>query len=149
MAEALLSVQGQGRFRTFSAGSQPTGRVNPFAVEQVAAIGYGRENLRSKSWDEFAVAHAPSMDLIITVCDSAAGEACPVWPGHPANGHWSFPDPAAVSGSDADKRAAFARVFSAIRRRVQRLVALPIETMDRATLAEALARIAAETRCDA
>ncbi len=145
MAEGLLGMLGKGRFKAFSAGSQPNGRVNPFAVEQVLAIGYREENLRSKSWDEFAAPGAPAMDIIITVCDNAAGEACPIWPGHPANGHWSFADPAAVVGTAAEKRLAFAQIFSAIQRRVALLVALPVETMNHAALARELARIAAET----
>jgi arsenate reductase (thioredoxin) len=131
MAEGLLNTLGRGRFRAYSAGSQPTGRVNPYAVEQLRALGYATDELRSKSWDEFAAPGAPPMDFIITVCDNAAGEACPVWPGHPATAHWGFEDPAAATGSDADKRAAFARICGEIRERVERLLALPLEGMPR------------------
>ncbi len=134
MAEALFNLLGAGRFRAYSAGSHPTGRVNPFAVEQVRALGYPVDNLRSKSWSEFAQPGAPVMDFVITVCDNAAGEVCPVWPGHPITAHWGFPDPAAVQGSDDDKRAAFARTLHQIRNRVQLLLALPLETLDRLAL---------------
>jgi arsenate reductase len=145
MAEGLLNTLGRGRFRAFSAGSQPTGRVNPFAVEQLRALGYAAEDLRSKSWDEFAAAGAPRMDFIITVCDNAAGETCPVWPGHPATAHWGFEDPAAVQGSDADKRAAFARICGEIRQRIERLVALPLEQMPREAQHAALRAITGTT----
>ncbi|MBI3715623.1 MAG: arsenate reductase ArsC [Betaproteobacteria bacterium] len=145
MAEALLSTLGKGRFRAFSAGSQPTGKVNPFAIEKTEALGYAREHLRSKSWDEYAVAGAPQMDIIITVCDNAAGEACPIWPGHPATAHWGFPDPAAAEGSDDDKRHAFDLVFHAIRRRVELLVNLPPDKLERLALPNELKRIARET----
>jgi arsenate reductase (thioredoxin) len=131
MAEGLLNTLGRGRFRAYSAGSQPTGRVNPFAVEQLRALGCAADDLRSKSWDEFAAPGAARMDFIITVCDNAAGETCPVWPGHPATAHWGFEDPAAAQGSEADKRAAFARICGEIRQRIERLVALPLEQMPR------------------
>ncbi len=130
MAEGLLNTLGRGRFHAYSAGSQPTGRVNPFAIEQLKAMGYPSDGLRSKSWDEFAGDDAPQMDFIVTVCGNAAGEACPVWPGHPATAHWGFEDPAAVQGSDADKRAAFAEICGQIRSRVEQLLALPLEKMD-------------------
>jgi arsenate reductase (thioredoxin) len=145
MAEGLLSVLGRGRFKVFSAGSMPTGRVNPFAIEKVKAIGYDVSQARSKSWDEFATADAPHMDIIITVCDNAAGEVCPVWPGHPATAHWGFPDPAAVEGSDDDKRHAFEQSFHAIRRRVELLVNLPADKLEHLSLPAELTRIAAET----
>lgn len=123
MAEALLNARGAGRYRAYSAGSHPTGKVNPFAVELVAKLGNPTQALRSKAWDEFAAAGAPTMDLIITVCDSAAGEVCPIWPGKPATAHWGFPDPAAVQGDDAEKRAAFRRVFDAIDARLTAFLA--------------------------
>jgi arsenate reductase (thioredoxin) len=131
MAEALVTVMGKGRFRGFSAGSRPGGKVNPFAIEQVTAIGYPVDKLRSKSWDEFAGAEAPQMDFIVTVCDNAAGEVCPVWPGHPVSAHWGFEDPAAVEGSDEDKRAAFSTIFKQIKRRMESFVNLPVDTMDK------------------
>ncbi|MGZ5201197.1 MAG: arsenate reductase ArsC [Telluria sp.] len=141
MAEALVSTLGKGRFKGFSAGSMPTGRVNPFAVEKVKATGYDAAGLRSKSWDEFAGPDAPPMDFIITVCDNAAGEACPVWPGHPATAHWGFVDPAAVDGSDEDKRAAFDRVFRQIAACVEAFVALPLDAMDPDTARQAVRKI--------
>ncbi|MDE3063689.1 MAG: arsenate reductase ArsC [Acidobacteriota bacterium] len=134
MGEALFNILGAGRFRAFSAGSHPAGRVNPFAIEQVRGLGYPVEHLRSKSWDEFAGPGSPEMDFVITVCDNAAGEICPVWPGHPVTAHWGFPDPAAVEGSDDDKRVAFVRTLHQIRNRVQLFLALPVETLDRMAL---------------
>ena len=141
MAEALLNTIGRERFQAFSAGSSPSGRVNPFAVEMVRTIGYLTENIRSKSWDEFAKPGAPHMDIIITVCDNAAGEACPFWPGHPATAHWGFPDPSTVAGTDEDKRMAFNQVFHAIRHRIELLVSLPVEKLERLALASELNRI--------
>ncbi|HEU4851324.1 MAG TPA: arsenate reductase ArsC [Telluria sp.] len=131
MAEALVTTMGEGRFRGFSAGSKPGGRVNPFAAELVAKAGYPVDQLRSKSWDEFALPDAPQMDFIITVCDNAAGETCPYWPGHPATAHWGFEDPAAVEGSDEEKRAAFEKIYRQIMARVRTFVSLPIEKLDR------------------
>ncbi|HYD96010.1 MAG TPA: arsenate reductase ArsC [Noviherbaspirillum sp.] len=130
MAEALVTTMGGSRFRGYSAGSHPTGRVNPYAIEQVRAAGYPVENLRSKSWDEFAGPDAPRMDFIVTVCDNAAGEACPVWPGHPVSAHWGFEDPAAVEGSDEEKRAAFGKVFAQIAGRMKTFVDLPVDRLD-------------------
>ena len=131
MAEALFNTMGAGRFRAFSAGSHPTGRVNPFAIELVQELGYPVENLRSKSWDEFASPGAPQMDFVVTVCDNAAGEACPLWPGQPVTAHWGFPDPAAVVGTVEQKRVVFALTLRQIRTRVQLFPSLPLETLDR------------------
>jgi arsenate reductase len=131
IGEALFNTMGAGRFQAFSAGSHPSGRVNPFAVEQVRELGYPVDNLRSKSWDEFAAPGAPEMDFVVTVCDNAAGEVCPLWPGHPVTAHWGFPDPAAVRGTDEEKRAAFAQTLRQIRNRVQLFLSLPLETLDR------------------
>ncbi len=131
MGEALFNTMGAGRFKAYSAGSHPTGRVNPFAIEQVLALGYPIENLRSKSWDEFAQPAAPEMDFVVTVCDKAAGEMCPLWPGQPVTAHWGFPDPAAVVGTDEVKRAAFAQTLRQMRTRVQLFMSLPLETLDR------------------
>lgn len=141
MAEALLNTIGREKFQAFSAGSSPSGRVNPFAIEMATTIGYLTENIRSKSWDEFAKPGAPHMDIIITVCDNAAGEACPIWPGHPATAHWGFPDPSNETGTDEDKRNAFNQVFHAIRRRIDLLVSLPVEKLERLALASELKRI--------
>lgn len=130
LAEALLNAEGQGRFRAFSAGSHPTGRVNPHALDLLRSKGLPTEECRSKSWDEFAVAEAPMLDFVITVCDHAAGEVCPIWPGGPIAAHWGVPDPAAVAGTPADKTAAFRVTFDQLARRVRRLVELPLETLD-------------------
>jgi arsenate reductase len=145
MAEALVTTMGQGRFKGYSAGSKPVGKVNPFAIEVVVEAGYPTENLRSKSWDEFATPGAPQMDIIITVCDSAAGEVCPYWPGHPATAHWGFEDPAAVEGTDDAKQFAFRHVAEQIRTRMQLLVDLPIETMSIKAVREELHRIGRTT----
>ena len=141
MAEALLNTIGRERFQAFSAGSMPSGRVNPFAVEMARTIGYLTDDIRSKSWDEYALPDAPKMDIIITVCDDAAGETCPIWPGHPATAHWGFPDPSKTEGSDDDKRRAFGKVFHDIRRRIELLVNLPVDKLERLALANELKRI--------
>lgn len=141
LAETLFNTLGTGRVQAYSAGSHPSGRVNPLAIERVRELGYPVEKLRSKSWDEFANPSAPEMDFVITVCDNAAGEMCPLWPGHPATAHWSFPDPAAVEGSDEEKRAAFALALHQIRKRVQLFLSLPLETMDRLTIEDKMRSI--------
>ena len=130
IGEALFNTMGASRFKAYSAGSHPAGRVNPLAIEQVRALGYPVENLRSKSWDEFAQPGAPELDFVVTVCDKAAGEMCPLWPGQPVTAHWGFPDPAAVEGSDEEKRAAFAQTVRQMRRRVELFLSLPLETLD-------------------
>jgi arsenate reductase len=145
LAEALLNVLGQGRFRAYSAGSDPSGKVQPIAAELAISLGYSREALRSKPWDEFAETDAPVMDMIITVCDNAAGESCPVWPGHPAVAHWGVADPAAVEGSDDVRRHAYLDAMTALRRRVELLVALPSEKLERLTVAHALREITERT----
>ncbi len=145
MAEALLNVLGSPRFKAFSAGSYPSGKPNPFALEQVKALGYPVETIRSKSWDEFALPNSPHMDIIITVCDNAAGETCPVWPGHPATAHWGFPDPSDTEGGDDAKRAAFAKVLTSIRQRIQLLVDLRDDQLAHLSLGSELKRIAKET----
>jgi len=123
LAEAILNRRGAGRFIGFSAGSQPRGDVHPLALALLKEKGHDVARLRSKSWDEFAAGNAPRMDRVVTVCDNAAGEACPVWPGHPAKAHWGLPDPAAVSGSEAEQRSAFAETYAALDRRIAELVA--------------------------
>ena len=141
MAEALINTMGQGRFRAYSAGSHPTGKVNPFAVEQVESVNYPTENLRSKSWDEYATPDAPKMDFIITVCDNAAGEMCPVWPGQPISAHWGFEDPAAVEGTDAEKRRAFEQTFRHMMNRVRLFLNLPLKMLDQTAIKRELANI--------
>jgi arsenate reductase len=144
LAEALFNTLGAGRFKSYSAGSHPTGRVNPFAIEQVRALGYPVDDLRSKSWDEFAQPGAPEMDFIVTVCDNAAGEVCPLWPGQPVTAHWGFPDPAAVVGTEDEKRAAFAQTLRQIRNRVQLFLSLPLETLDRMAIESRMKAIGRE-----
>lgn len=141
MAEALFNTMGQGRFHAYSAGSHPNGAVNPFAIERIASTGYDTTTLRSKSWDEFAQADAPGMDFIITVCDNAAGEMCPIWPGQPVTAHWGFEDPAAVTGDDERKRRAFDKIFHQIMSRVQLFVNLPLDTLDAQSIRHEMALI--------
>lgn len=141
IGEALASTDPSGKFVGFSAGSTPGTQVNPFAAEIAATLGYPAEKLRSKSWDEFAAPGAPVMDFIITVCDDAAGEVCPVWPGHPATAHWGFPDPSRVSGDDEAKRHAFREVMLGLRKRIELLGALPIDKLDHISLQSELHRL--------
>jgi arsenate reductase (thioredoxin) len=141
MAEALASTATGGRFKGFSAGSRPVGKVNPFAIEQVRKTGYPLDDLRSKTWDEFAGPGAPGMDFIITVCDNAAGEACPAWPAHPATAHWGFEDPAAVEGPDDQKRAAFERIFGQIAQRIDALASLPLQSLSPDAIEQELRKI--------
>lgn len=129
LAETYLNASGRGRFRAFSAGSHPNGRVNPHAIDVLSAAGFPVEGLRSKSWDEFAALDAPKMDFIITVCDNAAGEVCPIWPGHPTSAHWPFEDPAAFVGSPEATRRKFVEVFLQIRRRIDLLTSLPADKL--------------------
>lgn len=131
LAEALLNAMGQGRFKAYSAGSSPREhqQPNPLGLQVLAQAGIPTEGLRSKNWDEFATPGAPHMDLIITVCDNAAGEACPFWPGHPATAHWGYADPSEGNGSDADKLEAFRKTLHAIKRRLELLVNLPEEKL--------------------
>lgn len=134
LAEAIMNRLGSGRFRALSAGSQPKGAVHPLALELLQSKDFPTEGFRSKSWSEFAAAGAPEMQLIVTVCDQAAGEVCPIWPGHPVVAHWGLPDPAAVDGSLAERRAAFDDTFEALERRIHMLVSMPVEELDPATL---------------
>jgi arsenate reductase len=143
LAEAFLNWAGGDAFRAYSAGSYPGGRVNAFALELLAAKGLGNSGLRSKSWDEFAAPGAPQMDFIFTVCDSAAGEACPIWPGHPVTAHWGVPDPAAVQGSDEEKRRAFEDAFGRLSVRIRLFLDLPFEKLDPAALRRKLDQIGA------
>ncbi|MFZ5522664.1 MAG: arsenate reductase ArsC [Pseudomonadota bacterium] len=141
LGEVLFNVLGKGRFIAYSAGSNPAGRVNPFALELLQQQGFSTEGLRSKSWNEFAAPSAPEIDFIFTVCDNAAGETCPIWPGRPATAHWGIPDPAHVEGGDEAKRAAFRKAYEQLARRIQLFMSLPIGKLDKLTLKEELAEI--------
>jgi arsenate reductase (thioredoxin) len=141
LAEAYLNSVGRGRFKAYSAGSHPAGKINPFALELLQRSRIDTAGLRSKSWDEFARAGAPEIDLIFTVCDNAAGELCPVWPGKPISAHWGVADPAAVIGGDEDKRRAFQRAFGELSARIRLLLALPIEKLERHALKSRLDEI--------
>jgi protein-tyrosine-phosphatase len=142
LGEALASTDPSGKFIGYSAGSTPGGKVNPFAEELALQLGYAADKLRSKSWDEFAGPDAPAMDFIITVCDNAAGEICPVWPGKPATAHWGFPDPSQVQGDDDAKRQAFREVMVGLKRRIELLAALPLEKLDAISLQKDLRQLA-------
>jgi arsenate reductase len=134
LAESLLNHWGRGKFRGFSAGSFPKGQVHPFAVDLLKRMNLPAENLRSKSWDEFAAAGAPPLDFIITVCDNAAGEVCPIWPGKPMTAHWGVADPAAVEGTDMEKAAAFRKAFKELETRIKLFTSLPMGALDHMTL---------------
>ena len=141
IAEALLNQLGRGRFKAFSAGSFPKGQVNPHALALVEGLGFDIGDFRSKSWDEFARPDAPQMDFIFTVCDDAAGEVCPVWPGRPVSAHWGIPDPAAVQGTPAQIGMAFAEAARQLRNRIGLFVQLPLDKLDRSSLQHRLAGI--------
>ena len=143
MAEALLTTMGKGRFKGYSAGSHPSGVVHPYAIEQVAITGYPVSELRSKSWEEFGAAGAPQMDFIVTVCDKAANETCPVWPGLPMSAHWGFEDPAAVTGTDEEKRAAFNRIFRQIMTRMNIFTSLPLHMLEKNAIQQEMQAIGA------
>ncbi|MDE2359733.1 MAG: arsenate reductase ArsC [Betaproteobacteria bacterium] len=145
IAESLLNTLGKDRFRGYSAGSHPGGKVNPLVLEYLHAMKIDTQAARSKSWDEFARTGAPRMDLVITVCDQAAGEACPVWPGMPAKAHWSAPDPAAFMEDPAKAREVIREVFQLMLRRISLLLALPIERLDRISLQAQTRSIAERT----
>lgn len=138
LAEGILRKDGAGRFNAYSAGSQPKGVVNPFALKTLGAYDYPTEGFRSKSWEEFSGPDAPRMDFVFTVCDSAAGESCPIWPGHPMTAHWGIEDPAAVEGADVDKERAFNAAFRYMRARISVFAALPVASLDRMALSNAL-----------
>ncbi len=141
LAEAYLNSAGRGRFAAYSAGSHPAGKVNPFAMELLKKNRIDTSGLRSKGWDEFAVAGAPEFDFIFTVCDNAAGETCPLWPGRPISAHWGVKDPAAVGGAYEEKRKAFTRAFSELSTRINLFLNLPHEKLDRQSLKRKLDQI--------
>ena len=141
LAESMLNSVGRPRFKAYSAGSRPTGRINAFALDYLAANRMPVGGLSSKSWDEFARANAPAMDFVITVCDNAAGEVCPIWPGQPVTAHWGVPDPAAVIGSDMEKRAAVSDVARVLLNRIRIFVSLPLDRLDRLSLQNKLREI--------
>lgn len=144
LAEALLNHMGKGRFRAYSAGSSPreNQRPNPLGLEVLKAAGIATEGLRSKSWDEFALPDTPVMDLVVTVCDNAAGEVCPFWPGHPATAHWGYADPSETEGSEAQKREAFRQTMLAIHHRLELFVNLPPAAVERLVLQTSARRLA-------
>jgi arsenate reductase len=143
LAESILRRDGAPRFNAYSAGSYPKGAVNPLAVKVLESYGYPTEGLRSKSWDEFSVEKAPAMDFIFTVCDDAAGEQCPVWPGHPGTAHWGIADPSHAVGTEFEKEAAFVTAFKQMKTRISLFLALPLDRLDGLTVSSRLAEIGA------
>jgi arsenate reductase len=141
LSESILRKEGRGRFRSFSAGSQPKGTVNPFAVKVLREMDYPVDDLRSKSWEEFAQPGAPVMDFVFTVCDNAAGESCPIWPGQPMTAHWGIEDPAAAEGTDLEKQAAFVTAFRYLKNRIDTFVSLPLRSIDKLSLGTKLREI--------
>ncbi|MBH0239594.1 arsenate reductase ArsC [Methylobrevis albus] len=141
MAEAILAQDGRGRFNAFSAGSQPKGAINPLALATLERFEYPTAGFRSKAWDEFAVPGAPVMDFVFTVCDNAAGETCPVWPGQPMSAHWGIEDPAEAEGTEIERLAAFAKSFRYLKNRISIFAALPLESLDRLALGHKLREI--------
>jgi arsenate reductase (thioredoxin) len=141
MAEAILNREGRGHFRAFSAGSQPKGAVHPNTLDLLRKLDFDVSGFRSKSWDEFAKPGAPALDFIFTVCDNAAGEACPLWPGKPMTAHWGIPDPAAATGSPSEIALAFSDAYRMLQRRIEAFAALPIKALDQLTLQAKLREI--------
>lgn len=141
LAESIMNAFGAPKFTAYSAGSHPTGRVNPFAIELLQKNRLPVENLRSKSWDEFSRPGSPELDFVFTVCDNAAGEVCPLWPGQPITAHWGIEDPAAVEGSDEDKRKAFFQAYNRLHNRIQLFLSLPLARLDRVALTNRLKEI--------
>ena len=141
IAEAILNKLGAGKFRATSAGSQPKGQVNPYTIQLLQGLGYDTSGFRSKSWSEFARPGAPPLDFVFTVCDNAAGEACPVWPGQPFTAHWGIPDPAEAKGSEAEIALAFKDAYRMLHRRIEAFTALPITALDRLSLQQRLKEI--------
>ncbi|WP_395543056.1 arsenate reductase ArsC [Neotabrizicola sp. sgz301269] len=141
LAEALMNRAGEGKIRAYSAGSRPTGAPNPYALDLLRREGFDTSFARSKSWDEFAGPDAPKMDFVFTVCDSAAAEECPFWPGQPMTAHWGLPDPAAIEGSEVEKALAFAETYRALSRRIGAFTALPLAALDAMSLQRKLREI--------
>jgi arsenate reductase len=141
LAESILNRHGKGRFRGFSAGSHPNGQVNPFALDLLKRLDFPTEGLRSKSWDEFAGPNGTHFDFVITVCDNAAGETCPVWLGKPTTAHWGMPDPAAVQGFDIEKKSAFNQAFKSMDTRIKLFLSLPIASLDQLSIKQDMAAI--------
>jgi len=141
LGEAILNRNGESRFHAYSAGSNPAGTVNPFAIRILEERGYPVDGFRSKSWEEFAGADAPEIDFVFTVCDSAGKETCPIWPGHPMTAHWGIPDPAAIEGTDDEKRAAFEKAYEALRARIDMFLNLKLDRHDKAALRRQLNEI--------
>jgi len=139
--EAILNREGAGRFKAFSAGSQPRGAVHPYSLDLLRQLNYPVDGVRSKSWDEFAAANAPQLDFVFTVCDDAAQEPCPIWPGQPMSAHWGIPDPVAATGSEAEKRLAFADAYRMLKNRISAFTSLPIASLDRLSLHNKLSEI--------
>lgn len=147
LAESIMNRLGAGKFRAYSAGSMPSGRVNPYAISLLQKLNYPTDHLRSKPWDEFAALNnsdAPQLDFVFTVCDNAAGEVCPIWPGQPMSAHWGLPDPAAVEGSEAEKALAFADTYRMLNNRIGVFVNLPITSLDNLSLQKRLEEIGQE-----
>ncbi|MGH6884224.1 MAG: arsenate reductase ArsC, partial [Hypericibacter sp.] len=140
-AESILNREGLGRFKAFSAGSQPKGQVHPYAIDLLGRLNYPTAELRSKSWDEFAAAGAPALDFVFTVCDNAANEVCPIWPGQPMTAHWGVPDPAAVKGSEIARRLALADCYRMLSNRISVFAHLPVRSLDRLSLQKRLEEI--------
>ena len=141
LAECILKREGRGRFRAFSAGSHPKGQVHPFAIDLLKKMNYPTAGLRSKSWDEFAGPDAPKLDFVFTVCDNAANEVCPIWPGQPMTAHWGVPDPAAAEGTEAERHLAFAEAYRMLNNRIGVFTSLPLRSLDRLTLQKRLDEI--------
>jgi protein-tyrosine-phosphatase len=146
MAEAILNREGRGKFRAFSAGSQPAGKVNPLAINLLRKLNYDVSALRSKSWDEFATPDAPPLDFVFTVCDNAASEVCPIWPGQPMSAHWGLPDPAKATGNDAERALAFDDCFRMLNQRISIFVSLPLANLSKLSLQRRLDEIGRQRR---
>jgi arsenate reductase len=149
LAECILNREGMGRFKAYSAGSHPKGAVHPYAIDLLHNLHYQTEGLRSKSWEEFAQPGAPALDFVFTVCDDAANEVCPVWPGQPMTAHWGVPDPAAAEGNEAQRRYAFADAYRMLSNRISIFVNLPMASLDQLTLQKRLREIGQRTHADA